>query len=636
MSKHAKLTDDTLLELLRQRAARYADKVAFAFSYHGDGENTSVLTYRDLDTRARAIAAELQSKGAAGERVLVLCRPGLDHIAGFFGCVYAGAVAVPVHERLAPRLSSVVPDARARFALGVSETQPGIKTMLDTLGEGGDLNWGLMDAVTADADDWVAPDIDATTVAMIQYTSGSTTTPKGVVLKHDNLMRNMEAIRSSWNGTDSDVGAFWLPSHHDMGLIGGVLSMIYLGCTAHFMSPTAFIKRPMAWMELLSTSAATYTVAPNFAYELCIEHSTAEERAALDLSPLHTAMNGAEPVQETTLRRFAEGFAPAGFAREAFSAVYGLAEATLLVTGRPDPASPRVVHLDREALAEDRVVECEFPAESMTLGAATAEAVSGESTTSGAMTVVGCGEPRAGEVAIVDPVTRVRCGEGRVGEIWCAGSSVGAGYWRRPEETEHTFGASIADTGVGPFLRTGDLGFLRDGELFVTGRCKDLVVIRGGHHYPNDIEFSVQGCHASLLSGRGAAFAFTPGLRAAERLVIIQEVDVDREGAGALDADALAEIIESVRVVVADRYGVDPHSVFLVDPQSIPTTSSGKIQRSRCRELFLDGSLSPVAGWQTPSAADDVARAKELERAVAGAELVRLVVASGRNVGQPG
>ncbi len=615
MSKHAKLTEDTLLELLRQRADRYADKVAFAFSYNGDGENASVLTYRDLDSRARAIAAELQSKGAAGERVLVLCRPGLDHIAGFFGCVYAGAVAVPVHERLAPRLSSVVPDARARFALGVSETQPAIKTMLDTLGEGSDLTWGLMDVVSGDADDWVAPNIDATTVAMIQYTSGSTTTPKGVVLKHDNLMRNMEAIRSSWGGTDSDVGAFWLPSHHDMGLIGGVLSMIYLGCTAHFMSPTAFIKRPMAWMELLSSCAATYTVAPNFAYELCVEHGTSEERAALDLSRLHTAMNGAEPVQEATLQRFAEAFAPAGFAREAFSAVYGLAEATLLVSGRPGSAQPRAVHLDREALAEDRVVESDDPA--------------------GAMTVVGCGEPRAGEVVIVDPVTQVQCGEGNVGEIWCAGTSVGAGYWRRPEETEHTFGASTTDTGAGPFLRTGDLGFLRDGELFVTGRCKDLVVIRGGNHYPNDIELTVQGCHASLISGRGAAFAFTPGLRAVERLVILQEVDIDHGGVGALDADALAEIIESVRVVVADRYGVDPHSVFLVEPQSIPTTSSGKIQRGRCRELFLDDALSPVAVWQTPSAADDVARAKELERAVAGAELVRLAVASGRGAGQP-
>ncbi|GAC49379.1 fatty acyl-AMP ligase [Gordonia aichiensis] len=609
MPKHAKLAEDTLLELLRQRAERYEDKVAFAFSYEGDGVRSSEMTFGDLDTRARAIAAELQRQGARGERVLVLCRPGLDHIAGFFGCVYAGAVAVPVHERLAPRLSSVVPDARARFALGVSETQPGIKTMLDTLGEGGDLVWGLMDAVSADAEDWVAPDIDATTIAMIQYTSGSTTSPKGVVLTHENLMRNMEAIRASWNSSDSDVGAFWLPSHHDMGLIGGVLSMIYLGCTAHFMSPTAFIKRPMAWMELLSRCGATYTVAPNFAYELCIQHSTPEQRAALDLSRVRTAMNGAEPVQESTLQRFADAFAPAGFTAECFSAVYGLAEATLLVSGCHTSTPPHALHLDRESLTEGKVVESCDPACSMA--------------------VVGCGVPQAGEVEIVDPVTRMRCRQGEIGEIWCAGTSVGAGYWRRPEETDHAFRAVIADSAEGHFLRTGDLGFLHDGELFVTGRCKDLIVIRGGNHYPNDIEFTVQGCHAALSAGRGAAFAFTPGLRAEERLVIVQEVEVDQGQGNVLDKCTLDGIIEAVRTEIIEHYGLDPHSVFLVEPRSIPTTSSGKIQRGRCRELFLDDALSSVRAWQTSSAAADVARAKELEKAVAGAELVRLAVASG-------
>lgn len=609
MPKHAKLAEDTLLELLRERAERYDDKVAFGFSYEGDGDHSSELTFRDLDTRARAIAAELQRKGATGERVLVLCRPGLDHIAGFFGCIYAGAVAVPVHERLAPRLSSVVPDARARFALGVSETQPAIKSMLDTLGEGGNLVWGLMDTVSADAENWVAPDIDATTIAMIQYTSGSTTVPKGVVLTHENLMRNMEAIRASWDNSDSDVGAFWLPSHHDMGLIGGVLSMIYLGCTAHFMSPTAFIKRPMAWVEALSRCGATYTVAPNFAYEMCVQHSTPEQRAALDLSRLHTAMNGAEPVQESTLRRFADAFAPAGFAAESFSAVYGLAEATLLVSGHHTAVPPRTLHLDRASLTEDKVVESDDPPH--------------------AMAVVGCGAPQAGEVEIVDPVTRMRCRENEVGEIWCAGTSVGAGYWRRPEETEHAFRAVIADTGEGHFLRTGDLGFLHDGELFITGRCKDLIVIRGGNHYPNDIEFTVQECHAALLSGWGATFAFTPGLRAEERLVIVQEVQVDQGAAGVLDEHDLAGVIDNIRIAVADRYGIDPHSVLLVRPQSIPTTSSGKIQRGQCRQQFLDDALAQVASWQTASAVDDLARARELEKAVAGAELVRLAIATG-------
>ncbi|NDZ96043.1 fatty acyl-AMP ligase [Streptomyces sp. SID6673] len=602
MQNHTTPTEATLLDMMRRRADTYEDKLAFGFSYDGDGENSRRLTYRELDTRARAIAAGLQAHGAAGERVLVLCRPGLDHIAGIFGCIYAGAVAVPVHERLAPRLSSVVPDARARFALGVAETHESIKSALVGLGEGRDLRWGLLDEVSADAAEWVAPDVDADSTAMVQYTSGSTTSPKGVVLTHRNLMHNMESIRQSWPGDDTDIACLWLPSHHDMGLIGGVFSMVYLGCSTHLMSPTSFVKRPMRWMEAISRHRATYTVAPNFAYDLCVEHSTAEERAALDLSSLTTAMNGAEPVRAASLQAFAAAFASAGFRPEAFSAVYGLAEATLLVSGGSDSDLPLVGHVDREALSRDRIVD----------------GVAGDRS----VAVVGCGRPRAGEVAIVNPVTRRRCEVNEVGEIWLAGPGVAQGYWARPKETGHTFAASTADTSEGPFLRTGDLGFLAAGELFITGRCKDLIVIRGGNHYPNDIELTVQGCHPALVSGRGAAFAFTPGLRQVERLVIVQEVDSDR-----IDAAELAPVIDEVRATVTERYGIDTHSVVLVERVSIPTTSSGKIQRGTCRQQFLDGELSPVAQWQTPSAADDLVKAGQLEKALAAAEFVKASVA---------
>lgn len=602
MQNHRMPPEATLLDMMSRRAETHEDKLAFSFSYDGDGENSRRVTYRELDTRARAIAAGLQADGAAGERVLVLCRPGLDHIAGIFGCIYAGAVAVPVHERLAPRLSSVVPDAQARFVLGVAETHESIKAALDALGEGRDLRWGLMDEVSADAADWVAPDIDASATAMVQYTSGSTTTPKGVVLTHANLLHNMESIRQSWEGDDADIACLWLPSHHDMGLIGGIFSMIHRGCTTHLMSPTSFIKRPMRWMEAISRHRATYTVAPNFAYDLCVEHSTAEERAALDLSSLTTAMNGAEPVQAASLQAFAGAFASAGFRPSAFSAVYGLAEATLLVSGGSDSELPLVGHIDREALSGDRIVDT----------------VAGDRS----VAVVGCGQPRAGQVAIVNPTTRRRCETNEVGEIWFAGPGVAQGYWERAEETEHTFAASIAGTSEGPFLRTGDLGFLASGELFITGRCKDLIVIRGGNYYPNDIELTVQGCHSALVSGRGAAFAFTPGLRQVERLVVVQEVDRERiEGAG------FAGLIDRVRTAVADRYGIDTHSVLLVERVSIPTTSSGKIQRGRCRQQFLDGELTPLAQWQTPSAADDVVKAGQLEKALAAADFVKAALA---------
>lgn len=603
MLQDTTLAAATLLDLLQQRAATYHDKVAFSFSYDGDDENRTQLTYRDLDRRARAIASTLQQQGAAGERVLVLCRPGLDSIAGFFGCIYAGAVAVPVHERLAPRLSSVVPDAHARFALATAETQSKIKAAIDELAEGRDLRWVRTDETGDVADaggSWTAPDIDPDAIAMVQYTSGSTTTPKGVALTHRNLLHNMESIRQVWHGDDTATSVFWLPSHHDMGLIGGILSMIYVGCTTHLMSPSSFVKRPMGWLEAISRHRATFTAAPNFAYERCVEESTAEQRAALDLSSLATAMNGAEPVQAATLEKFAEAFAPAGFRPEALCPVYGLAEATLLVSGGSESTLPVVRYVDRAGLRADRVIDVEPGHPS-------------------AVTLVGCGRPRGGQqVVIVDPLTHQPCGADEVGEIWIAGASVGWGYWARPDETTQTFSAVSTDASGGPFLRTGDLGFLHSGELFITGRCKDLVVIRGGNYYPNDIERTVQDCHPALVSGRGAAFAITPGLGTVEQLVIVQEVARDRDGS----AD-LTQVAEAIRTAVTERYGIAPNSVLLVDHLSIPTTSSGKIQRGQCRQQLLDDQIAPVAHWRTPSALDDLTKARELEAAIQIAELIK-------------
>nr|WP_101953095.1 fatty acyl-AMP ligase [Mycobacterium sp. 3519A] len=606
MPQHTTAPAATLLDLLRQRAEVYRDKVAFSFSYNGDDENRTQLTYQELDFKARAIASRLQHQGAAGERVLVLCRPGLDHVAGFFGCIYAGAVAVPVHERLAPRLSSVVPDAQARFALATAETHANVRAAVDDLDEGRHLQWGLTDDV-GDADSWVAPDLDPDAIAMVQYTSGSTTAPKGVVLTHRNLLHNMETVRQVWGGDDTAVSVFWLPSHHDMGLIGAILSMLYVGCTTHLMSPTAFVKRPMRWLEAISRHRATFTVAPNFAYELCIEQSTAEERAALDLSSLAMAMNGAEPVRPATLQRFADAFASSGFRPQAQFPVYGLAEATLLVSGGSDSALPVVHHIDRAALTEDRVVDVEPESQS-------------------AVALIGCGRPAGGQrVVIVDPVTRRPCRADEVGEIWIAGPSVARGYWQRPEETEQTFSAFLSGTSDGPFLRTGDLGFLRSGQLFITGRCKDLITIRGGNYYPNDIELTVQDCDPVLVSGRGAAFAITPGLGAVEQLVVVQEVHRHREV-------ELYDIIDKIWVAIADRYGIRTHSVVLVEHLSIPTTSSGKIQRGQCKRLFLNGDLTAVAHWGAPSAGDDLTKAKTLEVAVTAAELLKVALATQQQV----
>jgi len=597
MGQH--ITARTLVGLLQEQAEHYQDKVAFSFSYHGDGEDTSQLTYRQLDVSARAIASRLQQQGAAGERVLVLCRPGLDCVAGFFGCVYAGAVAVPVHERLAPRLRSVVPDVQAGFALATPGTQPAVRAAVDLLTAGRPVQWCTTDAAVDDAENWVAPDIGPDSTAMVQYTSGSTRSPKGVVLTHGNLLTNLVTIHQAWRGDEHEVGVFWLPPHHDMGLIGVILEMLYAGGTSVLMSPTAFVKRPMRWLEAVSRHRATLTAAPNFAYDLCVEHSGPAERAALDLSSLSTAMSGAEPVREATLTAFAEAFAPAGFRPEAFIPVYGLAEATLLVSGRSDSARPVIAHIDRTALGEDRI----------------ADAAPDDPT---AATVVGCGRPRGDQrVVIVDPETRTLRGPDEVGEIWIAGPSVAQGYWGRPEETEQTFSAVLADTGEGPFLRTGDLGFLRDGELFVTGRCKDLVIIRGDNYYPNDIEQTVQGCHPALLSGRGAVFAAPPSEGAVDQLVVVQEVDRDRIG----EAE-LTEMVDVIQAALTEHHGITAQSVILVAPMQIPTTSSGKIQRGLCKQQFLDRTLDTLAEWHAP--ADNGVTAEKLAAAIKIAGLVKL------------
>lgn len=578
MSSEASSSNRTLVQVLRQQAAVRGEQVAFYFCPDGDVERGR-LTYRELDAKARAIAASLQRRGAAGQRVLLVCRPGLDSVTAFFGCVYAGAVAITVNEVL-PRLKLVVPDAQPGFVLATSEVQKQVKPTLDALAVGGSLQWCLLDeAAEEDPDGWVAPDIDAASLAWIQYTSGSTRAPKGVLVTHHNLLSNLAGIQRIWGGDHRDIGVWWLPQHHDFGLVAGVLEMVYVGCTAVLINPITVIRNPRRWLETISRYRATLTGAPNFAFDLCVKGTTPEERAALDLSRLSTVWNGAEPVRAETLRSFAEAFAPAGFRPEAFSPVYGLAETTLLAAGGSTPAPTVLRRLDRAALGANRVVD-----------AAPEDA--------DAVTLVGCGRPQGGlRAAIVDPETLRACGPDAIGEIWLAGASVGQGYWGRPEETERIFGARIADTGDGPFLRTGDLGFVRGGELFVAGRWQDLITIGDINYYPNDIEPTVAACHPALLSGRGAAVMVKPKPPADNQLVIVQEVDRNHQ----LEAAELAAVIETIRTAVAERHGVEAHDVVLVSQSRIPTTSSAKIQRGQCRQLFVDGQLEPLAEWHAPA-----------------------------------
>ncbi|WP_234812349.1 fatty acyl-AMP ligase [Mycolicibacter longobardus] len=571
---------------------------AFIFCPEGDIEESRV-TYRELDRRARSIAARLQSQGAAGERVLVLCRPGIDSIAGLFGCFYAGAVAVPVDEHWAARrVETVVPEAHARFALATTKTQAKLQAAVDELAEGPGLTWLLMDDSQGDPAAWVPPEIDGDTVAMIQYTSGSTGVPKGCVLTHRNYLHNLQGILQAWDPQSDDPvfdsaisGVSWLPQYHDMGFVGGILGTLYGGGTTVLMSPSAFMMRPIRWLQAISRSRAGISAGPNFAYDACVKRTTAEQVAELDLSHWSEAIIGGGPISAATLQAFSEKFAPAGFRAEAFRPAYGLAEATLGVSGMSDSAVPVIRHIDRTALGEDRVVEAAIDA---------SENMAADSV----VTLVGCGSRQGGQdVLIVDPETRLRCGPDEVGEIWVAGPSVAVGYWERPEETEHAFHARLADPGQessGPYLRTGDLGFFRADELFITGRCKDLMTIGGCSHYPNDIEMTVQDCHPALLPGRGAAFQLPTKRHAPEYLVVVQEVH--RHEAAGVDPN---DLIEAIRTAVRTNHGIDAQAVMLLKPMRIPTTTSGKIQRSACRDQYVAGELVALAHWQEPMAPDD-------------------------------
>ncbi|HEX8198977.1 MAG TPA: beta-ketoacyl synthase N-terminal-like domain-containing protein, partial [Isosphaeraceae bacterium] len=576
----------TLIDLLRLRADAQPETRAFTFLADGEGGDRTHLTHADLDRRARAIGARLRGQGLAGQRALLVYPPGLEFIAAFFGCLYAGSVAVPAYpprpNRPMTRLRAIAADARPRAVLTTSALRADAEAWSAGVPELRDLERIATDAIADDAaEDWRDPGAGPRTLAFLQYTSGSTAVPKGVMITHGNLLANSKQIRDCFGATATDRGVFWLPLFHDMGLIGGVLQTLSCGGSSTLLSPVAFLQRPVRWLQAISATGATISGGPNFAYDLCTRKVTPEQRATLDLSRWRVAFNGAEPVRAETLERFAAAFAPCGFRRAAFLPCYGLAEATLLVSGGP-PAAPPVVFAARAGdLAADRVV----PA---------------DATESDARTLVGSGRLAADvAVRIVDPHTRLSLPADRVGEIWVRGPGVAQGYWERPEATAETFRALPADAagaGAGPFLRTGDLGFLRAGELFVAGRLKDLIIVGGRNVYPQDVEWTVQGCHPALRPEAAAAFAVEVG--GEPRLVVVAEVE--RLGK---DPAAAEGVLAAVRRAVASEHELDVHAIRLIKALSIPKTSSGKIQRHACRAAFLAEALDVVGSW-TRSDAD--------------------------------
>jgi 8-amino-7-oxononanoate synthase len=569
-----------LVDLLRHRAAHQPDDAAFCYLADGETEAES-WTYAELDRRARAIASWLESLGLQGQRALLLYPAGLEFVAGFFGCVYAGVVAVPAYpprkNRSLERIEAIAEDADAKVAITTQEVLDRVQGVLDENPSLKSLHWGVTDQFpTGMEHDWRPPDVHGDTLAFLQYTSGSTGTPKGVMLSHSNLIHNSALICHAFEHTRSGVGVFWLPSYHDMGLIGGILQPMYYGRPNVLMSPMSFLQKPLRWLQAITRYKSTVSGGPNFAYELCLRRISPEERRTLDLSSWSLAFNGAEPIRPDTIAEFTRTFAECGFHPAAFYPCYGLAEATLMVTGGLKTAVPVVRTFDAKALENNQAVDS-LPDEE------------------GSRTLVGCGKAFADqEVLIVDPETMTRCPDGRVGEIWVAGPSVAQGYWRHAEETAKTFLAYLKDSGRGPYLRTGDLGFLNDGELFVTGRLKDLIIIRGRNFYPQDVEQTLEKAHPLLRPSSSAVFMIEVGGR--ERLGVVAEIE---RGRNRLQQE-LDEVFDAVRKSVSAEHEIPMEAIVLIKAGSIPKTSSGKIQRHACRNGFLRSKdLEIVSQWRS-------------------------------------
>jgi len=589
------VTASTVPELLRERARERPDRIGYSFLVDGDTEEVQ-LTYGQLDLRAGAVAAAVRAAGGVADtRVLLVFPPGLDFVTAFFGCLAAGVVAVPVYppdpaalDRTLPRLLAVVRDAGPTIALTTSPLLGQLDLLRHVAPDVAALRWLAVDTLP-DAGDGLpepAAAVGPDAVAVLQYTSGSTSVPRGVVLTHRNLLHNSHLIQQVFGTTEESRGVSWLPPYHDMGLVGGLLQPLFAGCPVTLMSPLHFLEEPMRWLRAIDRCRGTVSGGPNFAYELCIRAAEQAPPDRLDLSSWEVAFNGAEPIRAQTLRRFADAFAPAGFRPDAALPCYGLAEATLIVSG----ARRRGVAVAVDRLALEQHV-----------AAAPADGRAVE------LTSCGRGTPDQ-RILIVDPATRVACPPGRIGEVWVGGPSVAQGYWRRPAETEQVFRARTGDGDDGPFLRTGDLGFLHDGDLVVTGRIKDLLIVRGRNHYPQDIELTAERADPGLRRGGAAAFLVDADGPEAH-LVVVLEV---RRQADTVDVGGVAA---RVRRAVAVEQGLEVRTVVLVRAGGIPKTSSGKVQRWRCRQLYLAGRLPEVSRLEVaagPAASTEPVDAREV------------------------
>ena len=532
----------------------------------------------ELAARVAAVAGFLDRQSAPGAPVLLVFQPCVDFLVAFLACQWSGRLAVPINpprrHRLIQRLQSVAADSGAALALtggGVAEQSARWQADSAVLRA---IRWhDVADIDTDPAQAGLLHEVDPGATCFIQYTSGSTSLPKGVEVSHANLMADMALMEAAWGLSPSSTMVTWLPAFHDLGLIFGLLQTLFSGCPVVQMAPNSFLQRPVLWLEAISRFRGTHTAAPSFAYDLCTRRAAPEQREGLDLSSLVMAMNAAEPIVPRVMENFVDTFGAYGFRRETFAPAYGLAESTLAVTASPVAVAPKFFTLDAAALEDGRIVP--------------------ESAAARRTVIAGCGAPLADvTIAIVDPATGRRRPPDRVGEIWVGGPTVARGYWRRPGESFATFGIHIAgeDDSIG-YLRTGDLGAMIDGELCVTGRIKDLIILSGANHYPQDIERAAQAAHPALRVDGGAAFGVV-GDDGTEQVVLVQELErTQRRGDP-------APIFSAISAAVWQTLELQVSRIVLVEPGAVLRTSSGKIQRAANREAWRDGTLAVIAEWR--------------------------------------
>ncbi|MGM7723802.1 fatty acyl-AMP ligase [Metabacillus sp. Hm71] len=567
-------THSSLIDLLNSNAKKHPHKIAFKYLI-GEEDEIS-LSYKQLVVDSKRIAAYLQKEGFSGKQALIMYPPGLEYVKAFLGCLYAGVIAVPVYpptlSRNMDRIRSILVDASTNIIFTTSQLHSKIVKHFSEETASMDIKWICIDElILPQADQWKQPNVNGESIAFLQYTSGSTSQPKGVMVTHQNILYNEEMIKKAFDNNENTIVLGWLPLYHDMGLIGNVLQPLFLGGTSILMSPMDFLQKPLRWLQAISKYKATVSGAPNFAYELCVKKITDEQKTLIDLSSWKVAYNGAEPVRYETLKKFAEAFKNCGFKEESFYPCYGMAEATLFISGGESNKKPIIKHFDSQALRDNKVQE------------------TSESNKSTAL--VSCGTTYLEQdIKIVNPNTYHICSENEIGEIWVNGVNVAKGYFGTGDNA--SFSGLISNESADKYLKTGDLGFINNGQLYITGRLKDIIILRGKNYYPQDIELTTEKAHIGIRNGCSASFSITEENE--EKLVIVAEVERafrPRESSHQNEKSDANNVLIRIRQKVMEEHGVQPYCICLIKTGTIPKTSSGKIQRNACKQEFLNNEL---------------------------------------------